>query len=125
MRFLLFYKDCFLLYLILYNTLLSSIVSAEDGMVHDDFLLKRMMMTDLCSESAKLKSLGAMEMIPTDKLVRLLNLLEINIRGGDRVSPITDVSCHLVIFCVSFYFENFRRTTKASGRCGWKEPWIE
>lgn len=61
-------------------------------MVHDDFLLKRMMMTDLCSESAKLKSLGVMEMIPTDKLIRLLNILEINIRGGDRVSPITDVS---------------------------------
>lgn len=67
-------------------------ISAEDGMVQDDFLLKRMTMQDLCSESAKLKTLGAMEMIPTDKLVRLLNILEINIRGGDGISPITDVS---------------------------------
>lgn len=33
-----------------------------------------------------------MEMIPTEKLVRLLSILEINIRGGDRVSPIADVS---------------------------------
>lgn len=52
-------------------------------------------MQDLCSESAKLKSLGAMQMIETDKLVRLLNVLEINIRGGDRVSPITDVNMSL------------------------------
>lgn len=67
-------------------------LSAEDGIIHEDFLLKRIVLQDLCSESAKLKSLGAMEMIPTEKLVRVLSILEINVRGGDRVSPITDVS---------------------------------
>lgn len=67
-------------------------ILAEDGIIQDEYLLKRLTMQDLCSESAKLKSLGAMQMIETDKLVRLLNVLEINIRGGDRVSPITDVN---------------------------------
>lgn len=49
-------------------------------------------MQELCTEAAKLKSHGAIEMIPTVKLVRLLTVLELNIRGGDRVSPISDVN---------------------------------
>lgn len=70
----------------------------EDGVINEEFLLKRITLQDLCSESAKLKSLGAMEMIPTDRLVRLLSVLEINIRGGDRMSPIADVSsCFILI----------------------------
>lgn len=60
-------------------------------MIAEEYLLSRIVMQELCTEAAKLKILGAMEMIPTDKLVRLLNVLELNIRGGDRVSPITDV----------------------------------
>lgn len=49
-------------------------------------------MQALTTETAKLKTLGATEMIPTDKLLRLLGVMELNIRGGDRVSPITDVN---------------------------------
>ncbi|XP_063929333.1 nipped-B-like protein isoform X2 [Zophobas morio] len=63
---------------------------ADDGIIQEEYLLSRIVMQELCTEAAKLKILGAMEMIPTDKLVRLLNVLELNIRGGDRVSPITD-----------------------------------
>lgn len=33
-------------------------------------------------------------MISTDRLVRLLNILEINVKGGDRISPISDVSSY-------------------------------
>lgn len=62
----------------------------EDGMIQDEYLLSRIIMQELCTEAAKLKTLGAMESIPIDKLVRLLNILEINIRGGDNISPITD-----------------------------------
>ncbi|KAJ8977322.1 hypothetical protein NQ317_018604 [Molorchus minor] len=62
----------------------------EDGMIQEEYLLSRNVMQELCTEAAKLKILGAMEMIPTEKLTRLLNILELNIRGGDRVSPITD-----------------------------------
>lgn len=60
-------------------------------MIQDEYLLSRSVMSELCTEAAKLKVLGAMEMIPTDKLTRLLGILELNIRGGDRISPITDV----------------------------------
>ncbi|CAH1153389.1 unnamed protein product [Phaedon cochleariae] len=63
---------------------------AEDGMIQEEYLLSRNVMQELCTEAAKLKILGAMEMIPTEKLTRLLNVLELNIRGGDRVSPISD-----------------------------------
>ncbi|KYB29713.1 nipped-B-like protein isoform X2 [Tribolium castaneum] len=63
---------------------------AEDGIIQEEYLMSRVVMQELCTEAAKLKILGAMEMIPTDKLVRLLNVLEINVRGGDRVSPILD-----------------------------------
>ncbi|XP_066259899.1 nipped-B-like protein [Euwallacea similis] len=63
---------------------------APDDMIQDEYLLGRSVMSELCTESAKLKVLGAMEMIPTDKLTRLLSILELNIRGGDRISPITD-----------------------------------
>nr|XP_023029223.1 nipped-B-like protein [Leptinotarsa decemlineata] len=63
---------------------------ADDGMIQEEYLLSRNVMQELCTEAAKLKILGAMEMIPTEKLTRLLNILELNIRGGDRVSPISD-----------------------------------
>lgn len=61
-------------------------------MIQEEFLLSKTVLQELCTESAKLKTLGAMEMIPSEKLTRLLNVLELNIRGGDRVSPISDVS---------------------------------
>ncbi|GJQ68548.1 putative sister chromatid cohesion C-terminus, partial [Trypoxylus dichotomus] len=62
----------------------------EDGIVPEEHLLNRHTLQELNTETAKLRNLGATEMIPAEKLVRLLNILEINIRGGDRVSPITD-----------------------------------
>jgi len=45
---------------------------------------------ELCSESAKLKTLGAMDSIPSSKIIRLLGILEKNIRDGAKVSPIAD-----------------------------------
>ncbi|XP_022901337.1 nipped-B protein [Onthophagus taurus] len=62
----------------------------DDGVVPAEYLLSRHTLQELTTESAKLKILGATEMIPAEKLVQLLNVLEINIRGGDRVTPITD-----------------------------------
>ena len=64
---------------------------AEDGVVSEEYLLNRHILQELNTETAKLKILGATEMIPAEKLVRLLHVLEINIKGGDRVSPISDV----------------------------------
>jgi cohesin loading factor subunit SCC2 len=45
---------------------------------------------DLYSEAAKLKVLGATASIPCERLVRLLNILEKNIRDGAKVSPLAD-----------------------------------
>ena len=45
-------------------------------------------MQDLTAETAKLKSAGNMESISVDKLVKLLNILELNIRDGSRVCPL-------------------------------------
>ncbi|XP_014483167.1 PREDICTED: nipped-B-like protein B [Dinoponera quadriceps] len=62
----------------------------DDGDVPPEMLIPKYQLHDLCTEAAKLKTLGAMESIPTDKLVRLLNILEKNIRDGARVSPLVD-----------------------------------
>lgn len=86
-------------------------------MIQDEYLLSRSVMSELCTEAAKLKVLGAMEMIPTDKLTRLLGILELNIRGGDRISPITDV-----IFLKQKITKStaviYRRTMKVCGSTG-------
>ncbi|KAK2582564.1 hypothetical protein KPH14_004854 [Odynerus spinipes] len=62
----------------------------EDGDVPPELLIPKYQLHDLCTEAAKLKALGAMESIPADRLVRLLNILEKNIRDGARVSPLAD-----------------------------------
>lgn len=62
----------------------------DDGDVPPEMLIPKYQLHDLCTEAAKLKVLGAMESIPTDRLVRLLNILEKNIRDGARVSPLVD-----------------------------------
>ncbi|KAK3884098.1 hypothetical protein Pcinc_011609 [Petrolisthes cinctipes] len=62
----------------------------EDGDVPQEYLIPKYELTDLCSEAAKLKSLGAMAIVPSERLVRLLNILEKNIRDGTKVTPIID-----------------------------------
>jgi len=65
-------------------------VTDEDADVPAEAMIPKYQLQDLCSEAAKLKTLGAMESVPPDRLVRLLNILEKNIRDGTRVSPIAD-----------------------------------
>ncbi|XP_050736968.1 nipped-B-like protein isoform X1 [Eriocheir sinensis] len=62
----------------------------EDGDVPQEYLIPKYELADLCSEAAKLKSLGAMAIVPPERLVRLLNILEKNIRDGGKVTPIVD-----------------------------------
>lgn len=76
----------------------SEIDMDEDGNVPSELLLSKTQLNELCSEAAKLKALGAMEAMPTDKIVRLLNLLEINIRDGCKVTPLADPVCVSVLF---------------------------
>lgn len=62
----------------------------EDDNVPSEYLVSKSQLTELTSEAAKLKALGAMQAMPTDKLVRLLSVLEKNIRDGCKVSPLAD-----------------------------------
>lgn len=71
-------------------------------------LLPRYQLQELCSEAAKLKNLGAMEAIPADKLVRLLNILEKNIRAAEKMSLVGDpVSISICIYRIYTLFLSF------------------
>lgn len=59
-------------------------------------------MQELCAEAAKLKNLGAMEAIPSDRLVRLLNILEKNIRAAEKMSLLGD-PVSILYFIGGFY----------------------
>ncbi|VVC44793.1 Hypothetical protein CINCED_3A008325 [Cinara cedri] len=61
-----------------------------DEDVPPEALIPKYVLQELCSESAKLKTLGAMDSIPSNKIIRLLSILEKNIRDGAKVSPIAD-----------------------------------
>ena len=70
--------------------------AAEGTDIPEELLLPRYQLQELCSEAAKLKNLGAMEAIPADRLVRLLNILEKNIRAAEKMSLVSDpVSTYL------------------------------
>ncbi|XP_026758153.1 nipped-B protein [Galleria mellonella] len=58
--------------------------------IPEELLLSRYQLQELCSEAAKLKNLSAMEAIPSDRLVRLLNILEKNIRAAEKMSLLGD-----------------------------------
>ena len=76
----------------------------EDENVPSELLIPKHQLAELCSEAAKLKALGAMEAMPVEKIVRLLTILEKNIRDGAKVTPLTDPVSFLGIqtnrFCV-------------------------
>jgi cohesin loading factor subunit SCC2 len=62
----------------------------EDAEIPPEFLIPKYQLSDLAAETAKLKSLGVMESISAEKLVKLLNILELNIRDGSKVTPLVD-----------------------------------
>ncbi len=96
-----FLRSCVRIYLLeAKNRILKRIlVSESDDEISEETLIQKYQLLDLCSEAAKLKSLGCMESIPTDRLIRLLGILEKNIRSGIKVSPIADdVSVNVVIY---------------------------
>ncbi|CAB3386176.1 Hypothetical predicted protein [Cloeon dipterum] len=62
----------------------------EDMDVPSEALIPKYQLQDLYSEAAKLKTMGATQSIPPERLVRLMNILEKNIRDGARVSPLAD-----------------------------------
>lgn len=73
-------------------------IADEEADVPAEAMIPKYQLQDLCSEAAKLKTLGAMESVPPDRLVRLLNILEKNIRDGTRVSPVADPVSVIIVF---------------------------
>jgi hypothetical protein len=74
------------------GTLVNELISPtdEDADIPSEALIPKYQLQDLYSEAAKLKVLGATQSIPSERLVRLLNILEKNIRDGAKVSPLAD-----------------------------------
>ena len=79
-------RYCFLL---LFQVNLQELEENEDSTeIPPEILVPKYQAADLANEAAKLKSMEAMDSVPTDRLVKLLNLLQWNIRDGSKVAPI-------------------------------------
>ncbi|KAM9822246.1 nipped-B-like protein B isoform 3-T4 [Syngnathus typhle] len=61
-------------------------MAADDDEIPQELLLGKHQLNELGSESAKIKAMGITGRIPSDKLVKLLNILEKNIQDGAKLS---------------------------------------
>lgn len=61
-------------------------MAADDDEIPQELLLGKHQLNELGSESAKIKAMGISSRIPSDKLVKLLNILEKNIQDGAKLS---------------------------------------
>ncbi|KAM3850156.1 nipped-B-like protein B, partial [Diretmus argenteus] len=59
---------------------------ADDDEIPQELLLGKHQLNELGSESAKIKAMGISSRIPSDKLVKLLNILEKNIQDGSKIT---------------------------------------
>ncbi|XP_061881828.1 nipped-B-like protein A isoform X3 [Entelurus aequoreus] len=60
----------------------------DDDEIPQELLLGKHQLNELGSESAKIKAMGITGRIPSDKLVKLLNILEKNIQDGSKLSTL-------------------------------------
>nr|XP_043881664.1 nipped-B-like protein A isoform X1 [Solea senegalensis] len=63
-------------------------MAADDDEIPQELLLGKHQLNELGSESAKIKAMGISNRIPSDKLVKLLNILEKNIQDGSKLSTL-------------------------------------
>ncbi|XP_030271805.1 nipped-B-like protein A isoform X1 [Sparus aurata] len=61
---------------------------ADDDEIPQEMLLGKHQLNELGSESAKIKAMGISSRIPSDKLVKLLNILEKNIQDGAKLTTL-------------------------------------
>ncbi|XP_023692308.2 nipped-B-like protein A isoform X2 [Paramormyrops kingsleyae] len=61
---------------------------ADDEEIPQELLLGKHQLAELGSESAKIKAMSIASRIPTDKLVKVLNILEKNIQDGAKLSTL-------------------------------------
>ena len=66
--------------------------SDDDQEIPQEAFIPKYQLQELCNEAAKLKLRNSMELVPKGRLVRLLNILEKNIRDGVKITPLTQVS---------------------------------
>ncbi|GCB82713.1 hypothetical protein scyTo_0022069, partial [Scyliorhinus torazame] len=60
----------------------------EDDELPQELLLGKQQLNELSSESAKIKAMGIMDRLPTDKTVKVLSILEKNIQDGSKLSTL-------------------------------------
>ncbi|XP_019645750.1 PREDICTED: nipped-B-like protein [Branchiostoma belcheri] len=60
----------------------------DDDEIPADSLIPKAVLSELCGEAAKLKSMGVMNQVAAERLVRLMNILERNIRDGAKLQPL-------------------------------------
>ncbi|XP_078071403.1 nipped-B-like protein isoform X7 [Mustelus asterias] len=60
----------------------------EDDELPQELLLGKQQLNELSSESAKIKAMGIMDRLPTDKVVKVLSILEKNIQDGSKLSTL-------------------------------------
>ncbi|XP_032433534.1 nipped-B-like protein A isoform X2 [Xiphophorus hellerii] len=63
-------------------------MAADDDEIPQELLLGKHQLNELGSESAKIKAMSITSKIPSDKLVKLLNILEKNIQDGSKLSTL-------------------------------------
>ncbi|KAJ8262648.1 hypothetical protein COCON_G00151050 [Conger conger] len=61
---------------------------ADDDEIPQELLLGKHQLSELGSESAKIKAMGITCRLPSDKLVKVLNILEKNIQDGSKLSTL-------------------------------------
>ncbi|XP_062870661.1 nipped-B-like protein B isoform X2 [Trichomycterus rosablanca] len=61
-------------------------LNADDDEIPQELLLGKHQLSELSSESAKIKAMGITHRIPSDKLVKVLGILEKNIQDGSKLS---------------------------------------
>ncbi|XP_033829002.1 nipped-B-like protein A isoform X1 [Periophthalmus magnuspinnatus] len=63
-------------------------MAGDDDEIPQELLLGKHQLNELSSESAKIKAMGITGRIPSDKLVKLLNILEKNIQDGSKLATL-------------------------------------
>ncbi|KAI7793696.1 putative nipped-B-like protein B-like, partial [Triplophysa rosa] len=64
------------------------LTSLDDDEIPQELLLGKHQLSELSSESAKIKAMGIMHKIPSDKLVKVQSILEKNIQDGAKLSTL-------------------------------------
>ncbi|XP_065116638.1 nipped-B-like protein B isoform X2 [Paramisgurnus dabryanus] len=68
------------------------LTSLDDDEIPQELLLGKHQLSELSSESAKIKAMGIMHKIPSDKLVKVQSILEKNIQDGAKLSTLLNHS---------------------------------